>query len=144
MIENDATVDGTTVTSAESAADESTQSGLVPSDVFRALQHSRRRYVLRALAEEGEQTLAELATGVVAWEQDKCPERVTDAEREQCRTSLYHSHVPKLADIGVLDFETGDEILVRATSDEQVQAVLGTAGCATDGQREAHTGHVDA
>ncbi|NIB99222.1 hypothetical protein [Halobacterium sp. R2-5] len=144
MVENDASVDGIPDMPANSGADGSTQSGLVLSDVFRALQHSRRRYVLHALAEDGEQTLAELATGVVAWEQDKCPERVTDAEREQCRTSLYHSHVPKLADIGVLDFETGDEILVRATSDERVQAVLGTAGGATDGQGEAHTGHVDA
>lgn len=144
MVENDATADGTPFTSSESAADGSAQSGLEPSEVFRALQHSRRRYVLHSLADGGEQTLTELATGVVAWEQDKRPERVTDAERKQCRTALYHSHVPKLADLGVLEFERGDEIVVRATNDEQMQAVLGTASGAADGQWDVQTDQVDA
>lgn len=144
MVENDATVDSTSYTSSEPDADSSGYAALELNEVFTALQHSRRRYVLDSLAtREREQTLTELATGVVAWEQDKPRESVTEAERERCRTALYHSHVPKLAELGVLDYETGDDIVVRATDTEQLRAVLDSVSGEADGRLAAYTG-VDA
>jgi len=107
--------------------------------VFAALGHPRQRYLLYTLVRDaGDKTLTELAEKIVAWEQDKPISKVSDDERTRVEVSLYHSHVPKLADLGVLEYQEGENIIVRARNTEQVQAVLGGAGGTTDSQQEAH------
>lgn len=94
-------------------------------EVFEALGHSLRRYLVSTLVNGGnEATLSELSTKIASWELDKSENEVTDAERESIYISLYHSHIPKLADLGVLDYEEEGDIIVQAKNTEQVQAVL--------------------
>lgn len=108
-------------------------------DVFTALNHPRRRYLLYTLASgTSEETLTDLATKIAAWEQDKPVSEVSDDERTRVQISLYHSHVPKLADLDIVEFHESDDIVVQALNIEQVQTVLDNAGGSLDNQQETH------
>lgn len=120
-------------------SDNSTERVLELDEVFTALDHSRRRYLLYTLVNErSEETLSELATNIVAWEQDKPTEEVTNEERRRVHVSLYHSHIPKLADLNVLEYREGEDIIVRARNTEQVKGVLDGAGAELDSRQEDH------
>lgn len=120
-------------------SDNSTERVLELDEVFTALDHSRRRYLLYTLVNErSEQTLSELATNIVAWERDKPIDEVTDEERRRVHVSLYHSHIPKLADLGILEYRESEDVIVRARNTEQVKGVLDGAGAELDSRQEDH------
>jgi hypothetical protein len=85
------------------------------------LNDRRRRYVLYALAEDPEWTLQELATRLVAWEEGVEDDDVGPNCRERRYISLYHTHVPKLADEGVVEFDADAE---RITPGERAAGVI--------------------
>lgn len=128
----------------ETAAGEDVSRGLPASvleldEVFAALGHARRRYLLYTLVDgSSEETLPELAVKIAAWEQDKSISEVTDEERRRVHISLYHSHIPKLVDLDVLEYDEGENVIVRALNTEQVQAVLEGAGAELDDRQEKH------
>lgn len=107
--------------------------------VFEALAHSRRRYLLHSLHSERELTLQDVARQLVAWEQDIPKSTVRDYERDQVYSSLYHTHVPKLIDLDVIEFKEGDEeIIVPAANAVQVLAALEGVGASIDAAQESH------
>lgn len=113
-------------------------------EVFAALGHPRRRYLLYTLVNGGNaETLRGLATKIAAWEQDKPTSEVTDEERRRVQISLVHSHIPKLEDLGVLDFREREDRIVQARNTQQVQAVLNGAGAELDSRQETHAKHRD-
>ena len=89
--------------------------------VFSILNDRRRRYVLYALAESPEWTLQELATRLVAWEEGVEDDDVGPNCRERRYISLYHTHVPKLDDEGVVEFDADTE---RITTGERAAEVI--------------------
>ena len=89
--------------------------------VFSILDDRRRRYVLYALAEDPEWTLQELATRLVAWEEGVEDDDVGPHCRERRYISLYHTHLPKLADEDVVEFDADAE---RITSGERAAEVI--------------------
>lgn len=108
--------------------------------VYEALAHARRRYLCYSLLSSSRWTLTELATKLVAWERDIPEEDVTDFERDEMYVSLYHTHVPKLIELDIIEFE-GDETEELIVADEnavQVLAVLEGAGASIDALQEAH------
>lgn len=136
---------GTLNTTGTTDFDNPTESVLELDEVFTALGHPRRRYLVYALANGStEETLAELAAKIAAWERDKPIADVSDEERDNVHISLYHSHVPKLAGLGILDYHEGEDIVVEALNTEQVQAVLDGAGAELDSRQEAHARRKDA
>lgn len=107
--------------------------------VFKALSHPRRRYLLYTLIQNGnEERLTDLAAKIAAWEADIPVDEVADAERDRVYVSLYHNHIPKLAENDILDYDEGDETIVRATNTEQVEVVLSGAGASEDTAQESH------
>lgn len=52
--------------------------------------------------------------------------------------SLYHVHVPKLVDEGVITFDDGSETITPAENAEQVLAVLEGMGASLDSNQETH------
>ncbi len=103
--------------------------------VFESLAHPRRRYLLYTLVngEESEHArLAELATNIAAGEANKPVVDVTDAERDRIQLSLYHSHLPKLADLNLVDYteaetENAGDVTIRSKNTEEVAAMLDCA-----------------
>ncbi|MFB6096932.1 MAG: hypothetical protein ABEJ74_06055 [Haloferacaceae archaeon] len=109
--------------------------------VFGAIDHPRRRYLLYALVTDGAWALEELATKLVAWERDVDENAVFEDERDRMYVSLYHVHVPKLVEYGVIRFDEETETISRGEHAEQVIAVLDNIGGSLDSQQEQHAGH---
>lgn len=77
--------------------------------VCRALAAERRQSVLAVAGQfAGPVALADLALHVAAVERDAALVEVGDAAYESVRASLYHRHVPKLADAGLVAFDRED------------------------------------
>lgn len=73
-------------------------------ELFHVLADRRRRYVLHCLEEfETPMALTDIANELVRWETNSSP---TIVERERAHISLYHNHLPKLADLGLVSFDS--------------------------------------
>lgn len=108
--------------------------------VFETLDHPRRRYLVYALATNGQWTLSELATKLASWERDVPEGDVSERTRDRVYTSLYHAHVPKLADHDVIRFDDGTETVSTTAHTDQVLAALESVGASRDSQQEDHAG----
>lgn len=106
--------------------------------VYQALGHPRRRYLCYTLLEDTEWTLDELARKVAAWENDVPEHEVTNHQQEEVYVSLYHAHVPKLVDEGVLTFDDATETITVAENAEQVLIALEGMGASLDSNQESH------
>lgn len=92
--------------------------------VYEALEHPRRRYLCHTLLEDDEWSLSDLARKLAAWEEDVPEDAVSESTRDRVYVSLYHSHVPKLADCGVVTFDSDAETLSAAENADQVTTAL--------------------
>lgn len=100
---------------------------------FTALGHPRRIHLIHALVNgTGGATLPELSTEIASREFEKPIEEVTTGERKRIHLSLYHSHLPKLADLDVIEYDDREDV-VRPKDVSQVKAVLD----GTDAQLDA-------
>ncbi|EMA27174.1 DUF7344 domain-containing protein [Haloarcula japonica] len=92
--------------SADQAASQEQDDSSASLDViFEILKNSRRREVLHFLRERGEQvSLGELAEHVAAIENETTTDALTSSERKRVYVGLYQCHLPKMDDIGVVDF----------------------------------------
>jgi DNA-binding transcriptional ArsR family regulator len=80
--------------------------------VFELLANARRRRSLSYLAEHKRTTVRELADAVAAAE---CTDEPTDATRSAVYVSLRQSHLPRLAEAGLVDFDSEtNEVTVRS------------------------------
>jgi len=88
-------------------ASDTTAPDAVPADlVFEILSNRRRRLVLHYLRESGEPcTIQEMAEEIAARENDVSTEDLTAQERKRVYVSLYQTHIPKLAETGLVDDE---------------------------------------
>ena len=105
--------------------------------VFEILKNSRRREVIHYLRDrESDErvSLGELAEHVAAIENDTTTDQLTSSQRKRVYVGLYQCHLPKMDDMGVVDFnqdrghvalapqsECLTEYLDRPTEEEGVQ-----------------------
>ncbi len=76
------------------------------SDVYDALSNERRRRVLSMLSEETTPLdVAELAHVVATAETADQPHGTLDDHVTRVHTSLHHVHLPKLADLGLVEYD---------------------------------------
>jgi DNA-binding transcriptional ArsR family regulator len=77
-----------------------------PDDVFSAISNSRRRQVLLSLA-QSDCTLAagDLAVEIAAIECLVEPSKVTSKQRTRIYVPLTQSHLPKLAEAGLIEYD---------------------------------------
>lgn len=81
--------------------------GLSTDDVFSILSNRRRRYTLYYLLQNGEDAdMRDVVEQVAVWESDAAtaPEDLNSAERKRVYTALQQNHLPKMADIGVIEY----------------------------------------
>lgn len=110
---------------------------LAADDVFEVLDSSRRRYLLSTLSERPEWRLDDLAERIAARETD-APVRADDeGDEEQVYASLYHVHVPLLADRGVVTFDPETDRVVADDRLDRMVAALVAAGEALDAAAES-------
>lgn len=110
------TIDSRTETDAVDGAGVGGSVATVPTDeVFDVLGNARRRAVVRHLIEHGEVEMGTLAEHVAAEETGTTPEEVGREERRRIYISLYQSHLPKLAEVGVASYDR-DRGVVQPTA----------------------------
>lgn len=83
--------------------------------LFSLLSNPRRRFILQYLNRNEEPiTLQDLATEIAAWENETEPENLTDKQQKRLYVSLYQTHVPKLEEAGIIDYDSDSgEIRLR-------------------------------
>jgi hypothetical protein len=80
--------------------------GLSQDTIFGILQNSRRREVLQYLRSTGSTaTIGQLTEIIAALENGVNPSELTYQQRKRVRTSLYQTHLPKLADEGLVEYD---------------------------------------
>jgi len=88
--------------------------------VYESLAHVHRRYLCYLLCGRSELPIDEAVTAIAEWEADDGAEMATSS-RDRIRLALLHSHIPKLREHDVVDFDHHSETLVP---DENADAVL--------------------
>lgn len=85
--------------------------------ILTSVQDERRRYLLYHLQEEETSNLETAARWIVAWGRGCEPDEVTDELHEHVQTELYHSHMPNLADLDIIEYDerTGGHPPARTT-----------------------------
>ncbi|UWG46460.1 putative trancriptional regulator, ArsR family [Halanaeroarchaeum sp. HSR-CO] len=82
------------------------QEGPSEDDLFEILSNRRRRYVVHALEQADEpMQIGEVAERVAAWEYDVDESELSYDERKRVYTALQQSHLPKMDDIGIVEYD---------------------------------------
>lgn len=106
-------------------SDSASESDLPLDVVYRILSNERRRTVIAKLHRgEGQLSIGELAEHVAAVENDKPLSSVGTDERKRAYVSLYQSHLPKMADAGVIDYDRDRGVLEPGPNFETLVGVL--------------------
>ncbi len=95
-------------------------------DVFEVLSNRRRRYTLQYLGQQPNRTadLSAVAEQVAAWEAGVDLDAVEYGDRKSVRVSLHQHHAPKMAEVGVLDYDEGRGTLALTDAAADLEPVL--------------------
>lgn len=119
-------LEGTTEPGSETDGERSESASLSTDEVFHILQTKRRRDVLRYLRREpGPVEMRELAEQVAAWEQGSSVAELSSSERQRVYISLYQSHLPKLDEEGIVDYDKDRGMVERTPAAAQFDPYLG-------------------
>jgi len=94
--------------------------------LYDVLRNGRRRLVLHyLLASPGNAAeLGPMATQVAAWENDEPVAAVTSAERKRVYNTLQQTHLPRLDDQGVVDYENNRGTVALCVDPKQLGLFL--------------------
>ncbi|ELZ01495.1 hypothetical protein C482_06964 [Natrialba chahannaoensis JCM 10990] len=94
---------------------QSSQDGLTEDELFELLSNRRRRHILHTLITETEQVdIGTLSQEIAAEEDELAFDEVSSSDRKRVYTALQQSHLPKMDNAGVLEFNR-DRGTVEAT-----------------------------
>ncbi|USZ67670.1 hypothetical protein NGM10_13145 [Halorussus salilacus] len=123
--QEEATVADGRVSDAVDSREEETTEELSRDLVFDVLKNRRRRYALHYLRRaDGSVQLSELAEQVAAWENDTTVDAISAAERKRVYTALYQSHLPKLDDASIVEYNQNRGIVELSDASEQLDVYL--------------------
>ncbi|WP_254534747.1 DUF7344 domain-containing protein [Halomarina litorea] len=116
--EETTTREGARETTTEATSEQGT-ARLSKDTVFEALTNSRRRATLHYLeANDGEANIGDLAEHIAADENGISELELNSAQRKRVYIGLYQCHLPKLDEMGIVDFDKhrGTVVLVPETA----------------------------
>lgn len=94
-------------------------------EIFHLLQNERRRLVLRYLRGTEEPVrMRDIAEQVAAWEHDTTVEELTSKQRQRVYIPLYQSHLSKLDEAGLIDYQKNRGIVERQPRADMVDQYL--------------------
>lgn len=105
--------------------------------VFEILCNARRRMVLYYLRQEGEPvTVEELAREIAAMENGVSLDELTRQQRKRVYVSLYQTHLPKLEDTGIIEYdEDGNDVKLTNRAHEMDSYLLPSSPSETPWQK---------
>jgi len=97
--------------------------------IFSMLSNQRRRYVLYYLNQEGGPvSLRDLAEQIAAWENDVPVSELDYKQRKRVYTSLHQTHLPKLDDVGIVDYDRDGGTITLADRATELDVYLELVG----------------
>lgn len=109
--------------------DEPEPEQLTKDTVFSVLSNQRRRRVLRCLRDEPEgSNIRELSRRIAAWENEVPVEEVTYKQRKRVYTSLHQTHLPKLDEAGIVDYDRDEGTITLADRATELDLYLEVVG----------------
>lgn len=96
----------------------------VDEDVMRAMSNRECRYTLYYLLDNERVSLEDLADVVTGWVAAAGKQMTTSTDRESLRISLYHQHLPLLAECGLVEFDPEEQCVARSSLFESVQNLV--------------------
>lgn len=126
MMSTRTSVGQSSISQSSSAMREDGPTTLAPDDVFHLLQNRRRRLVLRYLTEHDTPAveMREVAEQVAAWENDTTVAALTSDARQRVYIALYQSHLPKLDERGVIEYDQNRGTIEPCASLSQLEPYL--------------------
>lgn len=97
-------------------------------DVFTTLSNRRRRYTVHALDDGSTRELGPLAEQVAAWEYDVTVDELSHDERKRVYTALQQTHLPKMDDVGLVEFDKDRGTVEPTPALEDVDLYLEVVG----------------
>ncbi|NKE35540.1 hypothetical protein GWG54_06860 [Natronococcus sp. JC468] len=88
------------------------------------LSDRRRRDVLYCLSEAEVTSVESLAATIVAREASVPPERLSSDDRERVQVDLYHVHLPKLSDRGLIEYDARSGTVRRSSPADALETLL--------------------
>lgn len=114
---------------------QSTES-LSQDNVFDILSDSRRRYILYYLRKTGEPVeLGKLAEELAAWENEIPVGELTKQQRKRVYVSLYQTHIQKLAEAGIIEYDPDSGLVSLDEQTSQIEPYIMTDQDANGQQR---------
>ena len=111
--------------SSSSNAESSEREELPVGAAFDALKHSHRRYVLYHLSDRSEgASVGELAERIADWEAEAAGEANGITDRERIAVALHHTHLPKLAEIGLIEHDRERDCITRREETADIEPYL--------------------
>ena len=102
---------------------------LTPDDVFEILSNHRRRMVLYYLRQHGDSAgVKELAEEIAAMENDVPVDELTSQQQKRVYVSLYQTHLPKMAETNVIDYDKDEGIVSLTEQTSDIDDYLTTGG----------------
>lgn len=90
---------------------------------FDLLSNARRRFVLRQLQEGSDPVeLGELAGALAAKENEVSVEELTAQQRKRTYVSLYQTHIPKMVEAGVIEYDSDSGMISSTESVDELAA----------------------
>ncbi|NHN59797.1 MULTISPECIES: hypothetical protein [Halorussus] len=99
-------------------------------EAFQLLRNSRRRHVAEYLAdlEPGETvSVGELTIYIASLEFDVEPDIVSARQKKTVRSALHQTHLPKLDEMGVIEYDQRASEVTRSSDVEALTAVIASA-----------------
>ncbi|MFH5802295.1 hypothetical protein [Haladaptatus sp. CMAA 1911] len=108
--------------------------------IYHLLQNERRRHVLRYLHEtEGEVSMRDIAEQVAAWENETSVQAITSSERQRVYIPLYQSHLPKLDEKGIIEYDQSRGTVREMDAADVLYEYLKPETCDDDVDEEGNT-----
>jgi DNA-binding transcriptional ArsR family regulator len=115
-----------------------TEPELSKDKIFHLLQTPRRRHVLRYLKRhEGTGEMRDIAEQVAAWENETSVQALTSDERQRVYIPLYQSHLPKLDEEGIIEYNQSRGTVKRTKLADQLDRYLTVEETETDDEAES-------
>lgn len=92
--------------------------------VLSLLTDSRRRQVLYCLRSNERTDLDSIALQIAAWERDETIASVEGDAVDAVKLSLHHNHLPKLAEAGVVEYDSRAGDVVRRDGFHDIEALV--------------------
>lgn len=92
-------------------------------EIFAYIADSRRRYLLRVLAQQERCTVGELTAYIAKREADESEQEYID-HRRYIAISLVHNHLPRLANDALIEYNHSRKEVVRTDRFDAIQPVL--------------------